>query len=137
VFKLNTDGTDFHVLHSFTAHGHSSPDITNWDGESPKGLLLSGNMLYGITSENGPAGGGTLFSIKTDGANFQVLHSFGDSGGSSPRGTPVFSGNTLFGTANFAGEKHGGSVFKVKADGSGFVVLHHFAKAPTPPGLTD
>jgi uncharacterized repeat protein (TIGR03803 family) len=54
-FKLNTDGSGLAVLHSFTAHGLSSPNNTNNDGENPKGLVLSGKTLYGIASECGRA----------------------------------------------------------------------------------
>src|SRR5215471_366781 len=40
-FKINTDGTGFGVLHTFT----NSPD-----GEVPNGtLVLSGSTLYGVT----------------------------------------------------------------------------------------
>src|SRR5437667_4168229 len=43
VFGINTDGTDFTVLHTFTA--------TNDDGACPfGGLVLSGNTLYGTTA---------------------------------------------------------------------------------------
>src|ERR1035437_4022567 len=43
VFALNTDGTGFTILHSFTALSNSM----NSDGAVPYGLILSGNTLYG------------------------------------------------------------------------------------------
>jgi uncharacterized repeat protein (TIGR03803 family) len=59
VFSINTDGTGFKVLHTFTAF---TP--TNSDGGSPHGdLFLSDNTLYGTTSYGGDFGNGTIFSI--------------------------------------------------------------------------
>jgi uncharacterized repeat protein (TIGR03803 family) len=73
VFAVNTNGTGFSVLHSFTAT--SGPIVSgvwgtgaNSDGALPgafaaAGLILTGNMLYGTTRAGGSSGGGTIFSI--------------------------------------------------------------------------
>jgi uncharacterized repeat protein (TIGR03803 family) len=67
VFALNTDGTRFATLYSFTATSRSSGYYargTNSDGANPRtGLILSGNILYGTTIGGGSSGAGTLFSI--------------------------------------------------------------------------
>ena len=50
IFKINTDGTGFTTLHSFSAlQGGGSDGYTwNYDGAWPVGkLVLSGNILYG------------------------------------------------------------------------------------------
>jgi uncharacterized repeat protein (TIGR03803 family) len=71
-FAVNTDGTGFSVLHSFTTT--SGPIVsdfgtgTNNDGALPgnfpaAGLILTGNVLYGTTLAGGSSGGGTIFSI--------------------------------------------------------------------------
>jgi uncharacterized repeat protein (TIGR03803 family) len=60
VFALNTDGTGFTILHSFSALDSISNNI---DGSSPNGMILSGNILYGTTLGGGSSGNGTLFSI--------------------------------------------------------------------------
>jgi len=60
VFALNTDGTGFTTLYSFTALSAG----TNFDGANPvAGLFLSRNTLYGTTSAGGTSGNGTVFSL--------------------------------------------------------------------------
>ena len=62
VFAVNTDGTGFTNLHSFTAMSGTSS--TNSDGANPNaGLILSGNTLYGTTYGGGSSGNGTVFSL--------------------------------------------------------------------------
>jgi len=65
VFAVNTDGTGFTTLHSFTAGGTNSSGVfTNSDGAYPQaGLILSGNTLYGTASSGGGSGSGTVFSL--------------------------------------------------------------------------
>ena len=54
VFEIDTDGSGFNVLHSFTGTA---------DGLSPEGnLALANGTLYGWTSGGGAGGGGTLFA---------------------------------------------------------------------------
>jgi uncharacterized repeat protein (TIGR03803 family) len=62
VFCLNTDGSGFTILHSFTAT--SGVLFTNSDGASPQdSLISSSNTLYGTTSSGGAWGKGTVFSV--------------------------------------------------------------------------
>jgi uncharacterized repeat protein (TIGR03803 family) len=54
LFAINTDGSGFTNLYSFTGGG---------DGASPQtDLILSGNILYGTAASGGSAGDGTVFS---------------------------------------------------------------------------
>src|SRR6516162_570045 len=61
VFKVNQDGSGFHVLKSFQGG-------TN-DGALPVASLLEGmdGLLYGTTEEGGQLGVGTVFRIAKDG----------------------------------------------------------------------
>ena len=62
VFKVNTDGTGFTNLYSFSA----TDPVTgvNSDGAYPEaGLILSGNTLYGTARGGGSLGYGTVFSL--------------------------------------------------------------------------
>jgi uncharacterized repeat protein (TIGR03803 family) len=108
VFKLDTNGNNFTVLHNF---GLS-------DGANPvAGLIMDGSgNLYGTTesggssancpasSNTGSPGCGTIFKLGTNGNNFTVLHSFNRTDGSFPSGALLrdASGN-LYGTTEEGG----------------------------------
>jgi len=124
VFSINTDGTGFTTLHGF------SPVVSrNTDGANPSaGLILSGNTLYGTASEGGSSGYGTVFSVSSDGTGFTTLRAFsGGSDGANPQAGLVLSGNALYGTASAGGSSGGGTVFSLKTDGTGFTNLHNFS----------
>ncbi len=125
VFALNTDGTGFTTLHSFTTASGSWPTTTNSDGAGPGGLILSGSTLYGTAVFGGSSGYGTVFALNTDGTGFTTLYSLtGGSQGEGPFGL-ILSGNTLYGTAD-GGSAGNGMVFAVNTDGTGFTALHSF-----------
>jgi len=141
VFRLNTDGTGFQVLHHFSATGrwYEAPN-TNSDGGFPMSLLLAGTTLYGSTSLGGDSGNGTIFKLNTDGTGFTTLHSFSaygwnfdmthatNSDGFSPHGGLALSSNggTLYGAAYYGGTSGYGTIFSLKTDGTGFKTLHNF-----------
>jgi uncharacterized repeat protein (TIGR03803 family) len=129
VFALNTDGTGFTNLYSFTSL--SSTYFNNSDGANPfAGLVLSGNTLYGTTHSGGTNDGGTIFAVNTDGTNFEVLHSFtGDSDGDNPYAGLILAGGTLFGTTG-NGDSFDGALFAVTTKGTGFTTLHAFTNSP-------
>src|SRR5437660_6658660 len=54
VFAVNTDGTEFTTLHTFSGGDGAFPDA---------GLILSGNTLYGAALFGGSLNYGTVFSI--------------------------------------------------------------------------
>ncbi|HVV70309.1 MAG TPA: choice-of-anchor tandem repeat GloVer-containing protein [Verrucomicrobiae bacterium] len=137
VFRINIDGSNFGILHDFSAVDASA--LTNADGARPEvPLVLSGDTLYGGTCEGGSYGGGTVFKIKTDGTEFATLHSFSalsnypdtfawtNADGNFPVGLTLSSG-TLYGTTMQGGLAGRGVVFKVNTDGSGFAVVHNFS----------
>jgi len=136
VFKVNTNGTGFTTVHSFTfrAQPPSGGGYTNSDGAGPwAGLILSGNTLYGTAIGGGSSGRGTVFKVNTDGTGFTTLHSFTattfdiNSDGVNPEAELVLSGNTLYGTASGGGSSGDGTVFAVNTNGTGFTTLHSFA----------
>jgi len=118
VFAMNTDGTGFRTIHSFSG--------TN-DGAVPKAALtLSGQVLYGTTVYGGSSNWGTVFAVNTDGTGFTNLHSFdGQDDGGYPYSTLVLDGNTLYGTTTW-GVGFPGTVFRINTDGSSFTNLYSF-----------
>ncbi len=120
VFKINTDGTGFALLHSFAGGTE--------DGRNPMGSLVQlGSTLFGMTQMGGDDGQGTIFKVETDGSGFALLHEFSYSDGQQPNGSLALAGSTLYGLAPYGGSENKGTLFKIETDGSGFAVLHHFA----------
>jgi uncharacterized repeat protein (TIGR03803 family) len=133
VFSLNTNGV-FSVLHDFSFL--DSVTGTNIDGALPwSGLVLSGDTLFGTTSAGGSGGSGVVFSVKTNGNNFTILHNFTpmdwvsatNADGAIPFGGLVLSNDTLYGTTTAGGFGGRGTIFSIQTNGPAFTVLHHFS----------
>jgi len=146
VFALNTNGTGFTNLYSFTTISRLYP-YTNSDGAFPLGLILAGTTLCGTTDSGGIAGNGTVFAVNTNGTGFTVLHSFTatsastsyyiqgtNTDGANPFGGLTLSGNTLYGTAKSGGSGGTGTVFAVNTNGTGFTTLYSFTVMDTNTG---
>ena len=121
IFTMNTDGSQFTVLHSFAG----APD----DGDFPnEGVILNGSTLYGTTFFGGTNDSGAVFAVGTDGSNYTNLYSFagGTNDGAFPAGKLTLNGSTLYGITINGGTNDEGTVFAIKTDGSNYAVLHHF-----------
>jgi uncharacterized repeat protein (TIGR03803 family) len=119
VFRINTDGSDFASLYSF-----SGPD-----GGDPGRLILgSDGYLYGTTYQRGANGNGTVFQISTDGLTFNTLHNFNYSDGNGPIGGVYQGGDgNLYGNTAGGGANGFGTVYQVSTDGTVFNTLHNFS----------
>jgi uncharacterized repeat protein (TIGR03803 family) len=133
VFALNTDGSGFTNLYSFTAANPITG--TNRDGANPAaGMILSGNMLYGVAPYGGRSANGTVFALKTNGSAFTNLHDFPaffgsaytNADGANPLSDLILSGSTLYGTTEYGGTNGNGSVFALNTNGSAFRALYSF-----------
>ena len=93
VFRINTDGSDFHILQQ------------KLPGRNLSGVTLFGSTLYGVTSTGGDANDGTIFSLNTDGTGYQILHSFvgGSNDGTDPVCAPLVIGSVLYGATLHGG----------------------------------
>lgn len=107
------------------------------DGSYPDAeLILSGDVCYGTTWDDGLGGNGTVFKLKTDGTGFTTLHSFTanpypgftNSDGANLSTGVILSDGTLYGTTYYGGSGANGTLFKVDTNGNGFAVLHSFTE---------
>ncbi|HEX3626090.1 MAG TPA: choice-of-anchor tandem repeat GloVer-containing protein [Verrucomicrobiae bacterium] len=119
IFRINTDGSGYHVLHNFGSSG---------DGYNPEApLLLVGNTLYG-TARNGGSGYGTVFSYSLGSSNYQTLYSFnaysGD--GELPLAGLAVSGNILYGTTSGGGANGDGTIFSYNVSSSYYTNFYNF-----------
>jgi uncharacterized repeat protein (TIGR03803 family) len=125
VYKINSDGTGFAVLHLFN----------NSDGREPQTTVtLVGDTLYGTTISGGAVQVGSIFKVKTDGTGFRTLRSFEwnvNGAGYHPIDALLVSGSTIYGSTGQGGAADAGSLFKMNIDGSGFSILHAFNGGPS------
>ena len=121
VYSLGTDGSGFTLLHSFDYYD---------DGVGPQyeKLVSDGQRFYGTTTLGGRANWGAIFSLRTDGSDYTILHDFlgGDNDGKEPYAGVTLSGATLYGTTWKGGQNDYGIAFAIGTDGSGFTLLHGF-----------
>jgi uncharacterized repeat protein (TIGR03803 family) len=112
VYRLKTDGTGFTWLHSFG----SDPE----DGASPYSPVIpdAKGYLFGSTSAGGASGLGTLFTLKTDGTRFSLLHTFTGAAedGAAPDAPLVLDASGyLYGTTPEGGPSNQGIEFRIVA----------------------
>jgi uncharacterized repeat protein (TIGR03803 family) len=119
IFAINRAGHET-VIYSF--QGGSS------DGSEPEApVIFKNGDLYGLTSDGGAYGEGTIFKLSPTGKGESrtwtesVLHSFGAPGdGAYPNygGLTLDSAGNFYGTTGDGGRNHDGTLFKLAADGS-------------------
>ncbi len=138
IFRLNTDGSGYTNLYSFSvptigSDTNAGPYGTNSDGAEPMAVAISDETLFGVAYFGGAAtnhdlSNGTLFRINTDGSAFTNLHNFlGAADGAHPNAGLVLSGNKLCGVTQYGGSNGCGTVFSINTDGTSFTNLHSFA----------
>ncbi len=106
VFSIATDGSAFTLLHEF--------DGGLDEGDNPRGsLALHDGLLFGMTAFGGDTDDGTIFSMRTDGARYKVVHEFAGGGddGERPYGAITVRDGILYGMTRQAGDSDKGVVF--------------------------
>lgn len=122
VFAVQPNGTGVTVLHSFS-------ETSGDDGARPMaGLALEDGVLYGTTSESGDNDMGTVFSIRTNGSDFSVLHHFSGPDGKCSYSTPILADGRIYGATLEGGDYGQGVIFSLRTDGSDYQVLHNFTQ---------
>ena len=136
IYRVSADGTQVKTIYQLSIAEAYAPLA---------GLLVgSDGVLYGTTSL-GAVGteastAGTVFSIKTDGKDFRILHKFATVTASNVNQNPINldgafpetaliegSDGFLYGVTRAGGPNGTGAVFKVSRDGTSFKLLHAFA----------
>lgn len=121
IFSFDPTTSAVTYLYSFGA----SPG----DGSQPHGnLTLIGNVLYGVTTQGGSAGDGTLFSFNTSSSTYSLLRSFtgGIADGSDPVGGMTLVDSVLYGTASSGGTAGDGIVYSFDPVTSNYAIIHTF-----------
>jgi uncharacterized repeat protein (TIGR03803 family) len=119
VFSIGVNGSNYQNLVSFTGTGGTASGDHPWGG-----LTLVGTALFGMTQYGGANGDGNVFSVGSDGTNYQNVVSFTFNGGTpfgyDPCGSLTLAGTTLYGMTL------GNNVFSVGADGTNYQNLVYF-----------
>ncbi len=126
LFRMDTNGSGFTVLHHFAANF-----------VPPTEIVVSNGMIYGEVSQDGerPNYYGSIFSMDTNGKGFLTIHQFTNFDGALPSGRLLLSGGVLYGTTVGGGmltppfNAGNGTLFKLNTNGTGFVNLHKFTDA--------
>ena len=127
LFKINTDGTGFTLLHTFAAVSLTTGIYVNSDGVDALGLIQAGDgYFYGTARGGGANGTGTVFQVSPNGTVFRVLHTFSPSpysynptpvvnrDGVNPLTAPtVGSDGLVYGTASGGGVNNNGTLFRL------------------------
>jgi len=127
IFQLNTDGSNFQILHHFAGGGT--------DGAQPAaGLIrsLDGTLIYGTTQIGGRSNQGTIFKLGPDGSGYGTLHHFAAAGGGGAQPyASLIEGidGRLYGTTFSGGTSNLGCIFRIEKDGNNPSVLQSFTGA--------
>ncbi len=131
VFKIQTDGSGYTILHNFR------PFNSDHDGQDPETGLIEGSdgALYGTTAEGGLSFG-TIFKIQKDGSGYQILYRFlggYQNDGERPDTELVENvDGTLYGCTSTGGTWMTGigTIFRIQKDGTDYAMLHSFGSLP-------
>lgn len=123
LFRINKDGTAYEILRSLGG--------TFAEGSNPfSGLVrVGGDRMVGATFVGGGSENGTIFAVREDGSDYEVLWSFSASGGdgvAARTGVMEGSDHVLYGTTDAGGYYGQGTVYRLQKDGREFTVLHDF-----------
>ncbi|MBX2963124.1 MAG: T9SS type A sorting domain-containing protein [Cyclobacteriaceae bacterium] len=132
IFKISKSGNEFTKLHDFSLSNGTSPSTALSE--------IRNGVLMGVTEMGGTFNGGTIFSIHSNGSNFQVLHNFSLNTGTNPT-SPLIQltyGEFLFGVTRNGGSSNytQGLIYRIRKDATGYSVFHSFGNISNPIGLS-
>ncbi len=132
LYKINLSGTGYDTVHMFTGG--------NNDGAQPhSGVILLGNILYGMTAAGGTHDNGTLYRINPNGTGFSVLYSFHNPTGDQSHGRLLLSSDStqLLGMTRKGGTSDFGVIFSFTISNSTYTALHTFLGGSNDGNTTD
>jgi uncharacterized repeat protein (TIGR03803 family) len=112
IFSIDTNGNNYWDMFDFDTASGIYPSYC-------KLALYHNNTLCGLTNLGGMYNYGTIFSINTNGLNFQKLMDFSGSNGAIPYASVTLSGDRLYGTAGGGGLFNRGVVFSLEVNDLG------------------
>ena len=123
IFKTDTDGNNYTNIYSFAGQP---------EGKYPYGSLTPySGALYGMTTDGGTFGNGTIFRINSDGSGYTNLHKFNGPPfeGRDPYGKLTLNNGSFYGLTPRGGGNDHGTIFRIGTDGSNFTNLYSFHNA--------
>jgi uncharacterized repeat protein (TIGR03803 family) len=128
LFNINPDGSNYNKLYSLGAGSNGANPIAS--------LLNVNGVLYGTTTIGGAYNLGTVFSVNSDGSNYNILYSFGanTADGSHPEAALIYVNGVLYGTTGFGGaNSNSGTLFSINPDGTNYILFYSFGANGTTP----
>jgi len=122
----------FGTIYRIEPDGGHYEQLIHFCGGDPRGcmpaagLIVVNGWLYGVMSSGGTDDHGTVFRLRPDGTDYQVLHRFTGTDGSRPDRRLTEVDGVLYGVTPEGGEAGKGVLFGLRPHGGGFKVLHHF-----------
>ncbi len=126
VYKLQPDGSAFATIQHFSVCGGDGTET------SSRLLAATDGYLYGTTLKGGAFEFGTIFKVRYDGSDYQLLRDFGfdaNDGINPYEGLSEDRDGVLYGATRYGGGVDAGTIFKLNKDGSGYNVIHRFTGA--------
>jgi uncharacterized repeat protein (TIGR03803 family) len=133
LYAYNYVTGSYRIIHELNGFSKSNPDGSQDDGAQPHSNPMystSDGVLYGMTSEGGKDGDGTLYQVNLAGTGFGVLKHFKSSDGTDPHGFVIEIGHHLYGMTREGGQFGGGVIFDFDLKTTNYTVLHPFNPAP-------
>lgn len=106
IYSINTDGSSYRIV----TYIQGTDDTL---GFGPLGsLTLVKNKFYGF-GYGGKYNDGTIFSVDTDGTNYDTVMCFNGTNGSTPRSKLTLLGGKLYGMTRSGGASNYGTLFSI------------------------